>query len=260
MTAGTTPSRSTCGVARRRCGRAASESNPSGRCCTTRVTGCLARSCSRTCWPRSAGVACPRRIVATVMVLRRLGGLSDREASRRSASMPAGSTPVVGWRSTISASAIPCWWTWGRGWPSRPGRSGSCGHHGGGQPGWAGRVRRVLDSTPLDDAVAAMDTVTLLGAAIRGLLKVAEEGLAAELGGCLPVPTTAPAWPSRRSTGTTRRHERCWWMRPPGTPTGCWGPAGPPAAGGGGSGRSAAGRHRRPRPGAGRRWQLPDRR
>jgi hypothetical protein len=42
-------------------------------------------------------------------------------------------------------------------------------------------VRRVLDSTPLDDAVATMDTVTLLGAAIRGLLKAAQGRLAAEL-------------------------------------------------------------------------------
>jgi hypothetical protein len=44
-------------------------------------------------------------------------------------------------------------------------------------------VRRVLDSTPLYDAVATMDTVTLLAAAIRGLLKVAAGPLAAELWG-----------------------------------------------------------------------------
>src|SRR5207247_3923657 len=43
-------------------------------------------------------------------------------------------------------------------------------------------VRRVLDSTPLYDAVATMDTVTLLGAAIRGLRKAADEVLAAERG------------------------------------------------------------------------------
>jgi hypothetical protein len=42
-------------------------------------------------------------------------------------------------------------------------------------------VRRVLDSTPLYDAVATMDTVTLLGSAIRGVLKVADEALAAEV-------------------------------------------------------------------------------
>ncbi|HEX7266021.1 MAG TPA: hypothetical protein VF256_01195, partial [Streptosporangiaceae bacterium] len=37
--------------------------------------------------------------------------------------------------------------------------------------GLVGR-RRVLDSTPLYDAVATMDTVTLIRSALRGLLKV----------------------------------------------------------------------------------------
>ena len=39
----------------------------------------------------------------------------------------------------------------------------------------------MLDSTPLYDAVATMDTVTLIRSAIRGLLKVADGDLAAEL-------------------------------------------------------------------------------
>jgi hypothetical protein len=46
-------------------------------------------------------------------------------------------------------------------------------------------VRRVLDSTPLYDAVATMDTVTLLGSAIRGVLKAADERLEGELRGVL---------------------------------------------------------------------------
>jgi hypothetical protein len=50
--------------------------------------------------------------------------------------------------------------------------------------GLVGR-RRVLDSTPLYDAVATMDTVTLIRSAIRGLLKVADAGLVAELVGVL---------------------------------------------------------------------------
>jgi hypothetical protein len=41
--------------------------------------------------------------------------------------------------------------------------------------------RRVLDSTPLYDAVATMDTVTLVRSAIRGLLKAADGELAGEL-------------------------------------------------------------------------------
>jgi len=52
------------------------------------------------------------------------------------------------------------------------------------QAGLVGR-RRVLDSTPLYDAVATMDTVTLVRSAIRGLLKAAGGELAAELRGVL---------------------------------------------------------------------------
>ena len=41
--------------------------------------------------------------------------------------------------------------------------------------------KRVLDSTPLYDAAATMDTVTLIRSGIRGLLKVAGAELGAEL-------------------------------------------------------------------------------
>ncbi len=49
--------------------------------------------------------------------------------------------------------------------------------------GAAGLVgaKRVLDSTPLYDAVATMDTITLIRSAIRGLLRVADDGLEGEL-------------------------------------------------------------------------------
>ena len=46
--------------------------------------------------------------------------------------------------------------------------------------GLVGR-KRVLDSTPLYDAVATMDTVTLIRSAIRGLLQVADSALEAKL-------------------------------------------------------------------------------
>jgi hypothetical protein len=52
------------------------------------------------------------------------------------------------------------------------------------QAGLIGR-RRVLDSTPLYDAVATMDTVTLIRSAIRGLLKVASAELETALRGVL---------------------------------------------------------------------------
>jgi hypothetical protein len=45
--------------------------------------------------------------------------------------------------------------------------------------------RRALDSTPLYDAVATMDTVTLIRSAIRTLLKLANRKLRAELGAVL---------------------------------------------------------------------------
>ena len=50
--------------------------------------------------------------------------------------------------------------------------------------GLVGR-RRVLDSTPIYDAVATMDTVTLVRSAIRGLLSVCDAELESELRGQL---------------------------------------------------------------------------
>ena len=46
--------------------------------------------------------------------------------------------------------------------------------------GLVGR-KRVLDSTALYDAVATQDTVTMIRSAIRALLSIADEALAAEL-------------------------------------------------------------------------------
>jgi hypothetical protein len=128
----------------------------------------------------------PPRIVATVMVLQRLQGLSDREAVEAFSfdarwkyacgglafDYPSFShTVLVDMRARLAASA-------------RPERIFQVTVDAARQAGLVG-VRRVLDSTPLYDAVATMDTVTLLGAAIRGLLKVADEALAAELRGVL---------------------------------------------------------------------------
>jgi hypothetical protein len=46
-------------------------------------------------------------------------------------------------------------------------------------------AKRVLDSTPLYDAVATMDTITLIRSAIRRLLKVADAGLEVRLRGLI---------------------------------------------------------------------------
>jgi Transposase DDE domain/Transposase domain (DUF772) len=128
----------------------------------------------------------PPRIVATVMVLQRLHGCSDREAVEAFSfdarwkyacgglafDYPGFShTVLVDMRARLAGS-------------DRPERIFEVTVEAARQAGLVG-VRRVLDSTPLYDAVATMDTVTLLGSAIRGVLRVADQVLEAELRGVL---------------------------------------------------------------------------
>jgi hypothetical protein len=128
----------------------------------------------------------PPRIVATVMVLQRLQGCSDREAVQAFCfdarwKYACGGLPydypgfshtvLVDMRARLAASA-------------RPERIFEVTVAAARQAGLVG-VRRVLDSTPLYDAVATMDTVTLLGAGIRGVLKAADQTLAGALRGVL---------------------------------------------------------------------------
>ena len=68
--------------------------------------------------------------------------------------------------------------------------------------GLVGR-KRVLDSTPLYDAVATMDTITLIRSAVRNLLKVTDGSLRAEVLAVLTSGTTMRARTSLRSTGRT---------------------------------------------------------
>ena len=118
----------------------------------------------------------PPMIVAVVMVLQRFEGLSDREAADRFAfdvrwKYAAGGldfdypgfvhTVLVDMRARLARS-------------QNPGRIFEATLEAARQAGLVGR-RRVLDSTPLYDAVATMDTVTLVRSAIRGLLVVAGE-------------------------------------------------------------------------------------
>src|SRR5207245_1665940 len=66
-----------------------------------------------------------------------------------------------------------------RGW-GRPDGGCEVGLDAARRAGLVGR-RRVLDSTPLYDAVATMDTITLIRSALRRLLTVADDTLEAEL-------------------------------------------------------------------------------
>jgi hypothetical protein len=124
----------------------------------------------------------PPRITAVVMVLQRLEGLSDREAVDRFSfdlrwKFAAGGldfdypgfvhTVLVDMRARLRNS-------------KRPNRIFETALDVARQAGFVGR-KRVLDSTPLYDAVATQDTVTLIRSAIRGLLGVADEALALEL-------------------------------------------------------------------------------
>jgi hypothetical protein len=118
----------------------------------------------------------PPMIVAVVMVLQRFEGCSDREAADRFCfdarwKYAAGGldfgypgfvhTVLVDMRARLARSA-------------HPDRIFEVTLEAGKKAGLVGR-RRVLDSTALYDAVATMDTVTLVRSAIRGLLAVAGE-------------------------------------------------------------------------------------
>jgi hypothetical protein len=111
----------------------------------------------------------PAEVIATVMVLQALEGLSDREAVsalRRDIAWKVACglrlddegfhpTVLVYWRNRIRVSP-------------RPQRIFEAVRHVVAQTGvLAGRGRRVVDSTILEDAVATQDTVTQLVAAIR---------------------------------------------------------------------------------------------
>ena len=115
----------------------------------------------------------PPRIVATVMVLQRIEGLSDREAVDRFAfdlrwKYAAGGlefdypgfvhTVLVDMRERLRRS-------------ERPNRIFDAVLEVAREAGFVGR-RRVLDSTALYDAVATQDTVTLIRSAIRSVLRV----------------------------------------------------------------------------------------
>ena len=128
----------------------------------------------------------PPQIVATVMVLQRLHGLSDREAveafefDARWKYACGGldfdhpgfvHTVLVDMRARLARS-------------DRPRRIFEVSLGAARRAGIVS-AKRVLDSTPIYDAVATQDTVTMIRSAIRRLLAVADPALRAELRGVL---------------------------------------------------------------------------
>jgi hypothetical protein len=114
----------------------------------------------------------PPRIVATVMMLQKLGCLSDREAVEAFTfdarwkyacggldfTYPSfAHTVLVDMRARLADS-------------DDPNRIRDVTIAAAGDAGLVG-AKRVLDSTPLYDAVATMDTITLIRSAMRGLFK-----------------------------------------------------------------------------------------
>ena len=208
----------------------------------------------------------PPSVVATVMVLQRLGGLSDREAVDRYAF-------DVRWRYAAGVGG------YGAGWGSfahtvlvdmrarlrrstRPDRIFEVGLQAAHAAGLVGR-RRVLDSTPLYDAVATMDTITLIRSAVRGLLAAADADL------CRPGRGAAGGAEQR---GRLRRQRQAAdRLGRPGRPRGADRLPGPGrvrgarAAGwprtrrGSGAGGVAAGHGAGPGPADRLRWGVPDR-
>jgi hypothetical protein len=131
----------------------------------------------------------PPSVVAVVIVLQRLEGLSDREAVERFCfdarwryAAGVGGYETGAWTNFAHTVLVDMRERLRR--SERPDRIFEAALDAAKAAGLVGR-RRVLDSTPLYDAVATMDTVTLIRSGMRGLLRVADAGLQAELRGVL---------------------------------------------------------------------------
>jgi hypothetical protein len=128
----------------------------------------------------------PPSILAVVMVLQRLEGLSDREAADRFAFdvrwryATGVGDPVAGEETTSFASTVLVDLRARLRASKDPDRIFRVTTNLARSVGLVG-VRRVLDSTPLLDAVATQDTVTLVRSAIRGLLRACPPQLAARV-------------------------------------------------------------------------------
>jgi hypothetical protein len=127
----------------------------------------------------------PPSVVATVMVLQRLHGLSDREAveaytfdARWRFAAGVGGYGTGGWGSFAHTVLVDMRARLAG--SDRPRRIFEVSTAVAGEAGLVG-VKRVLDSAPIYDAVATMDTITLVRSAIRGLLKAADAELNAGL-------------------------------------------------------------------------------
>ena len=130
----------------------------------------------------------PPSIVAAVLVLKQLEGLSDVEAIDRFTydARWRFACGVGGWEQGLVEfdRTVLVKFRMRLGASDDPRRIFKVTTQVAAEAGLVG-VKRVLDSAPLFDAVATMDTVTLIRSAIRGLLKAADAQLEAQLRGVL---------------------------------------------------------------------------
>jgi hypothetical protein len=132
----------------------------------------------------------PPSILAVVMVLQRLEGLSDREAADRFAfdvrwRYAAGVADAVAGEETASfAHTVLVDFRARLRASTDPDRIFRVTYALARQVGLVG-VKRVLDSAPLEDAVTTQDTVTMLRGAIRGLLRACPPALKTKVRGGL---------------------------------------------------------------------------
>ena len=127
----------------------------------------------------------PPSVVATVMVLQRLEGLSDREAAERYTfdarwryAAGVGGYDTAGWGRFVHTVLVDMRARLAT--SDDPRRIFKVTVEAAAAAGLVG-AKRVLDSTPLYDAVATMDTITLIRSAIRSLLRISDDDLEAEL-------------------------------------------------------------------------------
>jgi IS5 family transposase len=126
----------------------------------------------------------PADVVATVMVLQALEGLSDREAARALRDR-------ISWKVAAGLAlddvgfdySVLTYWRARLRRSDRPERIFEAVRQVVAATGvLAGRARRALDSTLLDDAVATQDTVTQLISAVRRVRRLVPEAAAVETG------------------------------------------------------------------------------
>jgi hypothetical protein len=148
-------------------------------------------------------------VVAAVLVLQALHGLSDGEAAE-AVTFDLGWKAVCGFAVTAAAfhpTTLTYWWRLGV--SSAPERIFEAVWAVLTETGvLAAKTRRALDSTILDDAVATQDTVTQLVAAVRRVARTVPGGV----GLVAEVATAAGHDYSRPGKGADRlgRHRRLW--------------------------------------------------